>query len=133
MMDKALNKLFTFDIKGKSIEADATIAHAIQRMAASRMNCLLVKSEGERAIGIISEHDIVTAFAHVEKDAKNAKVRNYMTIDIVVAQSTDTIDEALRMMASNNVRHLPVISEDGSIVDFLSIMDLVLKKTSLPG
>lgn len=132
MMDNTLNKLFTFDIRGKSVEATATIAQAIQKMSSSRMNCLLVKSEGERAIGIISEHDIVTAFARVENNAKAAKVKDFMTIDVFVAKDTDTIDEALKMMADNNVRHLPVVSEDGNIVDFLSIMDLVLKKTSMP-
>jgi CBS domain-containing protein len=131
MVDKALNKLFTFDLRGKIIDADDTIAHAIQKMTMSKQNCLLVKKQGERAVGIISEHDVVTAFARIDKEAKKAKVLDYMTIDVVAIKDTDTIDEALKMMADNNVRHLPVITEEGTIVDFLSIMDLVLKKTAL--
>jgi CBS domain-containing protein len=131
MRPAALKDLFSFDISGKCVDADASIAEAIKKMTEGRHNCLLVKKEGERAIGIISEHDVVSAFAALDNEAKRARVSDHMTIDVVAAQELDTIDEALQMMAAHDVRHLPVVSRDGTVVDFLSIMDLVLKKISL--
>ena len=131
MHDIPIQKLFDFTMDGKTIEASDTLSTAIEKMKDGGKNCLLVKMKGERPVGIISEHDIVIAFARLGNGAKEAKVKDYMTIDVVVARESDTIDEALKLMAVHNVRHVPVLSADGSIIDFLSMMDLVMKKISL--
>lgn len=131
MHDIPIQKLFDFTMDGKTIEASDTLSTAIEKMKDGGKNCLLVKMKGERPVGIISEHDIVIAFARLGNGAKEAKVKDYMTIDVVVARESDTIDEALKLMAVHNVRHVPVLSADGSIIDFLSMMDLVMKKMSL--
>lgn len=129
MKEMPLNKLFTFNIKGKTIAYGASIAETIQKMATSKQNCLLVKKDSDIPVGIISEHDIVIAFARKGKAAEAQKVYEYMTIDMVAAKETYTIDEALKLMAAHNVRHLPVLSEKGQIIDFLSMMDLIVKRT----
>jgi CBS domain-containing protein len=51
-----------------------------------------------------------------------------MTIDVIAARETDTVTDALKLMAVHNVRHLPVLSEKGQVIDFLSMIDLVVKK-----
>ncbi len=129
--DAPLNKLFTFDMHGKTVAVDAKVGDAVARMHRSGKNCLLVKKGDEKAVGIISEHDIVIAFARLGQAARETKVSDYMTIDVVAARETDTINEALKLMAAHNVRHLPILSEEGHIVDFLSMMDLVVKKMTL--
>lgn len=131
MHDIPLQKLFDFKMDGKTIDASETLSTAIARMQHGGKNCLLVKMKGDRPVGIISEYDIVIAFARMGSGAKEAKIKDYMTIDVVVARETDTIDDALKLMAVHNVRHVPVLSSDGVIIDFLSMMDLVMKKMSL--
>lgn len=116
---------------GKTVDASDTLHRAIEKMQQGNKNCLLVKMQGERPVGIISEHDIVIAFARLGSKAREAKVKDYMTIDVVVARETDTIDDALKLMAVHNVRHIPVVTGSGTIIDFLSMMDLVTKKMSL--
>jgi CBS domain-containing protein len=130
MSEKTLATLFKFDMEGKTINADAKLSEAVRRMGASRQHCLLIRN-GDKPVGIISEHDIVVALARLGADGKEAKVRDYMTIDVVVTRTTDTISDALKLMAVHNVRHLPVLSEQGQVVDFLSMMDLIIKKMSL--
>lgn len=126
-----LSKHFTFDIEGKTIAHNASISDAIEKMSSSGKNCLLVKKNMETAVGIISEHDIVVALARHGRSASGEKVSDYMTIDVVAVKESHTIDEALKLMAANNIRHLPILSEKGQILDFLSMMDLIVKKTSL--
>jgi CBS domain-containing protein len=126
-----LKSLFVFDMKNKTIDANAKISQAIDQMKDGSKHCLLVKLRSDKAVGIVSEHDIVVACARLGKGAKDAPVKDYMTTDVVVAKETDTLDEALRLMAANNVRHLPVLSQKGEVVDFLSMMDLVMKKLNV--
>lgn len=130
--ERKLSQLFHFDITGKTVEAKATLAQAIETMARSGKTCLLVRLNGDKPVGIISEHDIVQAFAHMGEGAKKAQVVDYMTIDVIVAREHDTLDHALGLMAKHNIRHLPVLSGKGGIVDFVSVIDLVVRKMVLP-
>ncbi len=130
MPDK-LSSLFRFDLSGKTIQDTVTVAEAIDIMAQTHAHCFLVQAEGGRAVGVLSEHDIVTAFSWLKERARDAKVREIMTLDIFAAKENDSLDEALKVMADNNVRHLPVLSEYGNILDFLSITDIIAKKNAM--
>lgn len=115
-------------MEGKTVAHDATLNEAIVLMTKSGKNCLLVKKSDEKAVGVISEHDVVTAFARLGQGARTAKVSNHMSIDLIAVRETDGINEALRIMAAHNIRHLPIMSEEKrQVVDFLSMMDLVIK------
>ncbi|MEM0113407.1 MAG: CBS domain-containing protein, partial [Metallosphaera sp.] len=48
-----------------------------------------------------------------------------MTENPVTAKPTDTIEEALARMKEINVRHLPVVDDDGKPVGVLSIRDII--------
>lgn len=124
-----LKDYFKFNIQGKTIEPDQTIGEAVYLMKTKGLNCLLVQSEGGRAVGVLSEHDIITAYAKLDASAKSAKVQDFMTVDIVASFETDTVDEAVKTMAESNIRHLPILNQYGNVLDFLSIMDVVLCKT----
>lgn len=123
-----LKDRFKFNIHGKSVPPNATVGQALALMQRNKTNCLLVKADGDRAVGILSEHDIVTAFAYLDHAAKKAKVSDFMSLDIIASLETDTLDDALKTMAEHNVGHLPVLNEYGNVLDFLSIMDIVLCK-----
>lgn len=131
MKNALLNQAFQFDMQGKTIPHDARLGDAVSRMTRSGKNCLMVLKTDDKPVGIISEHDIVVAFARLGQKARESKVWEYMTTDVVAARDTDTIDDALKLMAAHNVRHLPILSEKGSILDFISMMDLVVKKMTL--
>ncbi|PZO87013.1 MAG: hypothetical protein DI626_04985 [Micavibrio aeruginosavorus] len=132
-MPDRLSSLFRFDLSGKTVPDTMTVAQAIDIMAERRANCFLVQAEGGRAVGVLSEHDIVTAFAFFKEKARETKIRDIMTIDIFAARENDSLDEALKVMADNNVRHLPVLSEYGNILDFLSITEIIAKKNEMYG
>lgn len=128
MSTRTLNSVFEFSMHEKTVPHDAKLGEAVMRMKKKGKNCLLVHKDEGKPVGVISEHDIVIAFARLGEKASDAKVSDYMTIDVIVARETDTIDDALKLMAAHNVRHLPIVSETGRIVDFVSMMDLVIKK-----
>ena len=131
MKDALLKQAFAFNMEGKTIAHDAKLGDAVALMTRSGKNCLMVHRGEKNPVGIISEHDVVIAFARLGQKAQETKVSDYMTIDVIAARETDSINNALKLMAAHNIRHLPILSEQGRIVDFISMMDLVVKKMML--
>ena len=123
--------LFSLSLENKTVSSDMTVGDAIGIMAQTGGHCFLVQAEGAKPVGIVSEHDIVAAMARHGDDASKVKIGDIMTIDIYIAHENSTLDEALKIMAEHNVRHLPVMSDEGRVLGFLSIMDIVMKKQQL--
>jgi CBS domain-containing protein len=114
------------DRKGRDvwfIGPDATVFDAIRRMAEKNVGALVVM-EGGDVLGIVSERDYTRKVILENRSSKDAKVREIMTKDLVVVAPETTVEEAMRIMTHNRVRHLPVI-DGGRVVGIVSIGDLV--------
>lgn len=109
----------------REIDEDATVMDAIDVMSMTRSTCLLVTNRDGRGIGILSEHDIVKAFAAEGDNAKTSYISDYMSTKIIAVKEDDTVEAAIDLMTDRNIRHIPVVKEDGEIAGFLSIMELL--------
>lgn len=131
VMENRLDKLFVLTLEDKTLSADMTLGQAIAAMSKTGGHCFLVQAEGRKPVGVLSEHDVVSALARYGDAAAKVKISEIMTIDIYAAHEGSTLDDALKIMADHNIRHLPVMSDDGKILGFLSIMDIVMKKQKI--
>ncbi len=109
----------------REIDEDASIMDAIDVMNMTRSTCLLVTNREGKGIGILSEHDIVKAFAAEGDNAKTSYLGDYMTTKIIAVQETDSVESTIDLMTDRNIRHIPVVKADGDIAGFLSIMELL--------
>lgn len=109
----------------REIDEDASIMDAIDVMNMTRSTCLLVTNREGKGIGILSEHDIVKAFAAEGDNAKTSYLGDYMTTKIIAVQEGDSVESAIDLMTDRNIRHIPVVKADGEIAGFLSIMELL--------
>ena len=130
-MTKKLSELFDLDLLKREIDEDSTIADAIDVMKGCNYNCLLVKNGDGIGVGIISEHDLVTAFAKEGDNAKTSYVSDFMQVDITCASENDTLDNVVKLMAENDLRVIPIVSDEGYVISFLSIMDLLMAKMQM--
>lgn len=105
-----------------SIGPDATVFEAIQCMSERNIGALPVIESG-RLVGIVSERDYTRKVALKGKLSKETKVREIL-VPAVIASPSDTIEECMKLMTSNRVRHLPVLQGD-EILGLVSIGDLV--------
>ena len=111
--------------KGSStwtISPEATVFEAIQLMAEKNIGALPVIS-GEQLLGVVSERDYTRKVALKGKSSKEAKVREILTPPIT-ATPAHTVEECMKLMTSNRVRHLPIL-DAGRLVGVVSIGDLV--------
>ncbi|MCB9989677.1 MAG: CBS domain-containing protein [Rhodospirillales bacterium] len=133
MKTKKISELFDLDLMKREISENATIADAIDVMKGCNYSCLLVKNKDGIGIGIISEHDLVTAFSDEGDNAKTSYVSDFMQVDITCAGENDTLDNVMKLMAENDLRVIPIVSDEGYVISFLSVMELLMVKISAPG
>lgn len=106
-----------------SINPSATLATVAQRLRLEGIGSLVVLEEGKLA-GMISERDIVHAFAAHRAEAAEIKVADVMARDLVTCRPEDSLTRVLGLMTRHRVRHLPVL-EGGRLVGLISIGDAV--------
>jgi CBS domain-containing protein len=107
-----------------SLPSDASVYSAIELMADKHVGALLVVDDGW-LVGVISERDYARKVILMGRASKDTFVRQIMTPSPITIRCDTTVDEAMRTMTNNHIRHLPVIDSQGKLAGVLSIGDLV--------
>jgi CBS domain-containing protein len=107
-----------------AILATENLADAAKRMRESDCGSLPVVDEQGRPIGMITDRDIALHIAPRGLNAKRVLVRECMTENVVSCELDDHADRCLRLMATNQVRRLPVVNAEGILTGIISQADL---------
>ncbi len=62
-----------------------------------------------KQIGMCTERDILQRVVAEERDPATTKLRDVMTSPVISCSPIATLDECLRTMYQNKIRHLPII------------------------
>jgi CBS domain-containing protein len=111
-----------------TIEPAAEISVAIARLADNNIGALIVVDDAGAPVGILSERDIIRAFAR-GGEVLGANVADLMTSPVISGTSNDDLDGVLRTMTARRFRHLPVV-DGGVLVGMVTIGDLVKAQLS---
>ena len=106
-----------------SIAPEATVFEAIKLMAEKNIGSLLVMS-GDRLVGVVTERDYTRKIALQGKTSKATRVSEILSSKVISVTPDDTVEECMRLMTENRVRHLPVL-ENAKVAGLVSIGDLV--------
>ena len=112
-----------------SIAPEASIAEAAELLAARRIGAVVVSSDGETALGILSERDIVRELGKRGTGCLQDKVESVMTRAIYACSPDDSADQVLETMTKRRFRHMPVM-EDMRMTGIISIGDVVAARLS---
>jgi CBS domain-containing protein len=105
-----------------AVAPEDTLGEAAERMTGEGVGSAVVL-DGGRLIGILTERDVLRAAAG-RVHSSDARVREWMTAEPVVASEQTTVTESLETMVANGFRHLPIV-EDGRVVGIVSIRDVM--------
>ena len=113
----------------ETVTPDTTVAKAAEILSSRRFGALVVSEDGETALGILSERDIVRELGKRGVDCMDETVAEHMTTKLVSCTRDETADQVLAKMTGGRFRHMPVI-EDGKMVGLISIGDVVKARLS---
>ncbi|HEY8337153.1 MAG TPA: CBS domain-containing protein [Tardiphaga sp.] len=111
-----------------TVRMNETVAIAAQLLRTGNISALVVKdvcrTEGNTAVGMFSERDVVRAIAEHGAAGVNLKVSSLISVQqLVSCRSTDTLEHVRHLMNKNHIRHVPVI-DDHTLIGVVSIRDI---------
>jgi CBS domain-containing protein len=83
--------------------------------------------EGEILVGMITDRDIVVRAIAQGKDPRGMPARTAASQELVTVTPDQDLADALRLMARNQVRRLPVVSDGDRLVGIVAQADLALE------
>ena len=111
-----------------TVRMNETVHIAAQLLRTGNISALVVKdvcrTEGNTAVGMFSERDVVRAVAEHGAAGLNLKVSNLISVQqLISCRSTDTLEHVRHLMNRNHIRHVPVI-DDYTLIGVISIRDI---------
>lgn len=78
-------------------------------------------------IGIITDRDLSIRVVGASRDTTNTQVHEVMTPNPMVCHPTDNLDKTLEIMATNQIRRIPIIDTTGGVVGIISQADIAIR------
>ena len=118
------------DVMNKAVASchpDANLAVAAALMWEHNCGQLPVVNDEGKVSAVITDRDICIALGTRNQRACELTVRDVTCRAAVVCHADDHLRSALKIMAEERVRRLPVVDQEGVLVGILSLDDVTLQ------
>jgi CBS domain-containing protein len=109
----------------RCVTPETPVSEAAELMASEDVGSLPIL-DGDKLTGVVTDRDIVIRAVAKKKDPQGMPVREVASRDLVTVRPDEDLSEALKLMASHQVRRLPVVDEDNRLVGILAQADVAL-------
>jgi CBS domain-containing protein len=104
---------------------DSTVSEIADMMDLQDIGAVPIISENNQLLGVVSERDIVRKLVKNGRDSDLVTAKDIMTSKVItVTKNTSQID-ALKLMQTNKIRHLPIVDDSQKLINFISHRDIV--------
>jgi CBS domain-containing protein len=108
----------------RSIGVSASVVEAARLMREEHIGSLPITDDQE-LVGMITDRDITTRVVAEAADPNTTSVGDVYSRDLVSVEPDKDLEEAVQLMASHQVRRLPVV-ENGRLVGIVAQADIAL-------
>lgn len=106
------------------IQSTVVVRQAVELMASKYIGALVIKDE-DTVLGIVSERDIARQVVAKGLDADIITVADIVHADATVLDKNEVIETAMRAISNTKRRHI-LVSDNGEVINIVSIGDLML-------
>jgi CBS domain-containing protein len=106
-----------------TIEAEAPVMKAVKLMNENEIGCVIVIRKG-KAIGIVTERDLLKRVIGKSKNPKTTKVREIMTKPLIAGNPDMDLEEATKLMFKMKIKKLPVVATEGDLRGLITLTDV---------
>ena len=110
----------------RCVTPDTSVSHVAEVMEAEDIGSVPVL-EDEQLSGMVTDRDIVIRAIAKGKDPRGMPVREILSREVVSVRPDNDLSDALQLMASHQVRRLPVVDEDNRLVGIVSQADVAIE------
>jgi CBS domain-containing protein len=103
---------------------DAMLAEAARMMLETDVGEIPVSADGLKAVGVITDRDIVVRCVATGGDPQNSSVQSCMTAPALTLTEDASLEECARLMAGQQVRRVPIVDANGMICGIVAQADL---------
>ena len=108
----------------RAVTAQMTVREAARLMDEEDVGSLPVVDEGERLIGIVTDRDVAVRVVGRGLDSDKTVVGDVASQDVVALTPDHDLDDALRLMAQQQVRRVPIVQRENQLVGILAQADV---------
>ena len=87
----------------------------------------VIADDGRKLIGVITDRDIVLKVVAEGRDPRSTAVTEVMSTDVVTCLPQESVETVMEQMASRQIRRIPIVDRDGSIVGIVSQADVATR------
>lgn len=106
------------------VESDASVLDVAKVMSSKGRGCILVQEDG-KAVGIITERDLVGKVLSENISPSKLKASDVMTGSLIAVGPESTVEEASKTMSQYSIRRLPVV-KDGALLGLVTAADIAM-------
>ncbi len=112
----------------RTVDSSATVMEVVRSMDKGEPEAVVVVDDDE-VHGILTERDVMLRVTALQKDPGTTPVRDVMTSPVLTVDNASTPDEALKLMLSKRIRHLPILGKSQKVEGMLSLTHLLAAKS----
>ena len=106
-------------VKPRTVKIGDSVVDAAKLMKGEETGIAPIVEDG-RLIGVVTDNDIAIRVVAEGRDPQTTKVEEVASRDLVTIDPDQDLDDALALMAQNDLKRLPVIEEDGTLVGMVA-------------
>src|SRR5213592_1019757 len=108
----------------RAVTREASVREAARLMDEEDIGSLPVVEEGARLVGIVTDRDVAVRVVGRGLDPDATRVSEVASMDLVALTPEHDLDEALQLMAHEQVRRLPIVVRENELVGMLAQADI---------
>lgn len=108
-----------------TMAADRLVKDAVAEMASRNFGSVIIVDADTKVEGVVTERDILRRLVNENRDPAQTKLSEIMTSDVRCAKADDDMLDWLRIMSNERFRRLPVVDDEGRLVQVLTQGDFV--------
>jgi signal-transduction protein with cAMP-binding, CBS, and nucleotidyltransferase domain len=109
----------------ETINLSNTAQESAIKMSDRNVSSLVVLDDNGRAIGIITERDLVRRVCTKDVSSSSMNVENVISSPVKAVSPETPVDEVADVMVSNKLRHVVIVDKNQEPVGIISATDIV--------
>jgi CBS domain-containing protein len=111
------------------VTPDTSLADAARLMKTENIGVVPVvdSANSRRLVGVLTDRDIAIRAVAEGRDGGTTSVGHIMTSKVHTRSQTDSVGDVMDLMGREQVRRIPIVDDNGTLVGIIAQADIVLE------